>query len=41
VALAEDADKTKTTVNNLMGNSSEARFQFIQERAAFAEELDI
>ena len=36
-------DKTKTTdaVNALMGSKPEARFRFIQERAAFAKDLDI
>ena len=41
VALADDGDRTKSIVSDLMGTSSEARFRFIQERAAFAEELDI
>ena len=36
-------DKAKTTdiVNALMGSKPEARFRFIQERAAFAKDLDI
>ena len=41
VALADDGDRTRSIVSDLMGTSSEARFRFIQERAAFAEELDI
>ncbi len=42
VAVAEDdrAD-TSSTVDQLMGNKPEARFQFIQDRAAFVTELDI
>ncbi|PYE88154.1 DNA topoisomerase IV subunit B [Phyllobacterium leguminum] len=42
VALAEDmAAQTKTAVDDLMGTRPEARFRFIQENAAFVEELDI
>jgi topoisomerase-4 subunit B len=41
----DEEDRTGTTklVDQLMGNKPEARFKFIQERAAFAEpeELDI
>jgi len=35
----DDDDRTGTTklVDQLMGNKAEARFKFIQERAAFAE----
>ncbi|EJF88700.1 DNA gyrase subunit B [Bartonella tamiae Th307] len=33
--------KTKDTVDDLMGTKPEARFRFIQENAAFANELDI
>jgi len=42
VAVAQDA-KTATSdaVNALMGSKPEARFRFIQERAAFAKDLDI
>ena len=42
VEIAED-DRTRTskTVDQLMGNKPEARFNFIQERAEFAEDLDI
>ena len=32
---------TRDTVTRLMGNKPEDRFSFIQERAAFAQELDI
>ena len=37
----EDAAATGDAVASLMGNKPELRFQFIQERAAFADELDI
>lgn len=33
--------ETSDTVDRLMGNKPEARFQFIQERAEFADELDL
>ncbi len=33
--------ETKTTVEELMGTKPETRFRFIQERAAFVEELDV
>jgi topoisomerase-4 subunit B len=36
-----DAEGTKEAVDSLMGTRAEARFRFIQERAAFAENLDI
>jgi topoisomerase IV subunit B len=42
VEVAEDtATETKTVVDDLMGTRPDARFRFIQERAAFVEELDI
>ncbi|MGH6763180.1 MAG: DNA topoisomerase IV subunit B [Phyllobacterium sp.] len=42
VAIDESNDtETKATVDDLMGTRPEARFRFIQERAAFVEELDI
>lgn len=42
VQLDEDiADATRKTVDNLMGTKAEARFQFIQERAEFVDDLDI
>jgi len=43
VEIAEDRGATTKLVDQLMGNKPEARFKFIQERAAFAqpEELDI
>jgi topoisomerase-4 subunit B len=39
----DKADKAAITdaVNALMGSKPEARFRFIQERAAFAKDLDI
>ena len=37
VEIAEDRGKTDKSVSDLMGNKPEARFRFIQERAAFAE----
>ncbi|MTI15652.1 DNA topoisomerase IV subunit B [Rhodobacteraceae bacterium RKSG542] len=42
VVVSEDsADETKVSVEQLMGNKPEARFNFIQERAEFATDLDI
>lgn len=37
----EDLEGTRGSVDALMGNKPEARFHFIQDRAAFAENLDI
>ena len=37
-SIAED---TRKAVDNLMGTKAEARFQFIQERAEFVDDLDI
>jgi len=37
----EDRPGTSKTVDQLMGNKPEARFKFIQERAAFAEAEDL
>ena len=34
-------DETRKAVDSLMGTKPEARFQFIQERAEFAKDLDI
>jgi topoisomerase IV subunit B len=39
VVVPEDTDETADSVERLMGNKPEARFAFIQERAAFAAEL--
>lgn len=36
-----DVESTREAVDNLMGTKADARFRFIQERAAFAENLDI
>ncbi|GAB1582121.1 DNA topoisomerase IV subunit B [Phyllobacterium phragmitis] len=42
VEIAEEtASETKAAVDDLMGTKPDARFRFIQERAAFVEELDI
>ncbi|MBC8013882.1 MAG: DNA topoisomerase IV subunit B, partial [Methyloceanibacter sp.] len=43
VEIAADDKSTSKLVDELMGNKPEARFRFIQERAAFAnaDELDI
>jgi topoisomerase-4 subunit B len=41
VVLAEDKEETASSVERLMGNKPEARFTFIQERAAFAAEKDL
>ncbi|MCX8997717.1 DNA topoisomerase IV subunit B [Rhizobiaceae bacterium BDR2-2] len=37
----EDFEVTRDAVESLMGTKAESRFRFIQERAAFAENLDI
>jgi topoisomerase IV subunit B len=39
VVVPEDSEETAESVERLMGNKPEARFAFIQERAAFATEL--
>jgi topoisomerase-4 subunit B len=41
--VEEDRIATAKSVERLMGNKAEARFEFIQERAAFADEavLDV
>jgi topoisomerase-4 subunit B len=41
VVLEEDQDGTSDSVERLMGNKPEARFAFIQERAAFAAAADL
>jgi topoisomerase-4 subunit B len=41
VVLAEDQEGTSDSVERLMGNRPEARFAFIQERAAFAAATDL
>jgi topoisomerase-4 subunit B len=39
--LQDDRPETGDAVERLMGNKPEARFAFIQERAAFADEADL
>ncbi|NMA98226.1 MAG: DNA topoisomerase IV subunit B [Phyllobacteriaceae bacterium] len=41
VKVLDDRDATKSTVDRLMGNKPEARFDFIQENAAFVTDLDV
>ncbi|SMQ64113.1 DNA topoisomerase IV subunit B [Devosia lucknowensis] len=41
VKILDDRDATRHTVDRLMGNKPEARFEFIQENAAFVTDLDI
>ncbi|MAB14347.1 DNA topoisomerase IV subunit B [Parvibaculum sp.] len=41
VVPEEDTAETSSAINRLMGNKPEMRFQFIQEHAAFATDLDI
>ena len=41
VRIRQDRDETKSAVDRLMGNRPEARFDFIQENAAFVTDLDI
>ena len=41
VVLAEDREGTSDSVERLMGNKPEARFAFIQERAAFASAAEL
>jgi topoisomerase-4 subunit B len=41
VEISEDRETVTDLVNALMGSKPEARFRFIQERAAFAKDLDI
>jgi topoisomerase-4 subunit B len=43
VLLTEDREDTANSVERLMGTKAEARFDFIQERAEFADEdmLDV
>jgi topoisomerase-4 subunit B len=41
VRIRQDRDDTKQAVDRLMGNRPEARFEFIQENAAFAHDLDV
>jgi topoisomerase-4 subunit B len=39
--MPEHEDGTGDAIERLMGNKPEARFAFIQERAAFADEADL
>ena len=41
VVEADDKPEASDAVERLMGNKPEARFAFIQERAAFADEADL
>ena len=41
VRVLQDRDDTKGSVDRLMGNKPEARFEFIQENARFVTDLDI
>ena len=41
VSIADDEGETGTLVEQLMGKKPELRFQYIQENAQFAEDLDI
>jgi topoisomerase-4 subunit B len=41
VEIADKREVVTEAVNALMGSKPEARFRFIQERAAFAKDLDI
>ncbi|MEO8758031.1 MAG: DNA topoisomerase IV subunit B [Devosia sp.] len=41
VRIVQDRDETKLSVDRLMGTKPEARFDFIQENAAFVTDLDI
>jgi topoisomerase-4 subunit B len=41
VMVEGEAERTAESVERLMGNKPEGRFQFIQENAEFAEDLDI
>lgn len=41
VRILQDRDDTRSSVDRLMGNRPEARFEFIQENAAFVTDLDV
>jgi len=41
VKVLDDRDATRITVDRLMGSKPEARFEFIQENAAFVTDLDV
>jgi topoisomerase-4 subunit B len=41
VRVLQDRDETRSSVDRLMGNRPEARFEFIQENAEFVTDLDV
>ena len=41
VKVRDDLDATRRSVDRLMGTKPEARFDFIQENAAFVTDLDV
>ena len=41
ISVANEHVETKDSIDRLMGNKPELRFQFIQENAEFASDLDI
>jgi topoisomerase-4 subunit B len=41
VEVIDGEEQTRSAIDALMGTKPEARFRFIQDRAEFAEELDI
>jgi topoisomerase IV subunit B len=41
VEISDERSDVTEAVNALMGSKPEARFRFIQERAAFAKDFDI
>ena len=41
VRVIDDRDDTKSAIDRLMGSKPEARFDFIQENAAFVTDLDV
>jgi topoisomerase-4 subunit B len=41
VRVVDERESTKSSVDRLMGNKPELRFEFIQENAAFVTDVDI
>jgi topoisomerase-4 subunit B len=41
VRIVDDRDETRLSIDRLMGNRPEARFEFIQANAAFVTDLDV
>ena len=41
VRVLQDRDDTRSSVDQLMGNKPESRFDFIQANAAFVTDLDV